>query len=188
MKIKVINEYRIEMELCEAELSDFDITYDSMDYSDVNTRRFLRELAQNAKMFGVDADMSGKVLIEAFRINGGCRVCFTFLPSETKDAPSVKQLVKRDISCLFTAEGDIRVLCRFCKALGDFPESSLYRYRDKYCLFIIPDPKNAVFYSDCAGEFGLALFSDGEIFLSRCREYKGCLIEKQAVKALAQVI
>lgn len=187
MKVNVINEYRIEMELCEDELSDFDITYESMDYSDVNTRRFLRELAQNAKMFGIDADMSGKVLIEAFRINGGCRVCFTFLPSRTKDAPSVKQLIKKDISCVFIEKNDIDLLCRFCRALGDNPESSLYRCEDRYFLFITLDPEKAELYYSSAAEYGIELLSDARIFLSKCREYNRCLIESQAVKGLAEV-
>lgn len=187
MKVNVINEYRVEMELEENELSDFDITYDTMDYADVNTRRFLRELAENAREYGVEADMSGKVLIEAFRVSGGCRLCFTFLPCRGKDAPSVKQLVKKDMTCFCAESGDLRTLCEFCVRLNEEPESSLYRARGGYALYLSVSPELLDRCSDTAAEACLDYRRNASFLLARSRENGVCVLEHDAVRTLADL-
>lgn len=187
MKVNIINEYRVEMELGEDELSDFDVTYDSLDYGDINTRRFLRELADSARSLGVEADMSGKVLIEAFRINGGCRVCFTFLPSRQKDAPSVKQLVKRDVSCVCAVSGGINALCGFGAALPEPQESTLYYDGKTYMLFLFAAPEKLVRCADTAAELNMPLADDPKLCLARCRENGVCLFERGAVRRLSSI-
>ncbi len=185
MKVNVINEYRVEMELAENELTDFDITYESMDYGDINTRRFLRELAENAKQLGVDADMSGKVLIEAFRVSGGCKVCFTFLPPRGKNCPSVKQLVKKDLTCLCAVSTDVSLLCGYCAGLGYEPESTLFFCGGSYMLFIYSASEMIDRCTDTAAEFGVRFCDNAPVLLAKAREHGVCLAEHNAVSAAA---
>lgn len=186
MKVNVINEYRVEMELGEEELHEFDITYESLDYGDINTRRFLSELAANAKELGVEADMSGRVLIEAFRIRGGCRVCFTFLPPRGTDAPSVKQLVKKDMRCLCVMSDDAAALCRLSAVLPkDGVGSRLYRDKSVYYLFLFADPEALRRCGDTAAEFGVRFYGNAEARLASCEENCICLSQKDAVRRSA---
>ena len=187
MKVNVINEYRVEMELGEEELSDFDVSYESLDYGDVNTRRFLRELAENAKELGVEADMSGKVLIEAFRIRGGCRLCFTFLPPRSKDAPSVKQLIKRDKAVFCAVSPDMRLLCRLSSALPEIKESELYYEDNGYVLTVSAAPDALERCAFSAAEFGVRIPSDTALTLARCRENGKVLFMENAVNALKRI-
>lgn len=187
MKVNVINEYRIEMELAEEELSDFDVTYETLDYGDVNTRRFLRELASSAKNFGVEADMSGRVLIETFRTREGCRVCFTFLPPHGKDTPSVKQLVKKDAACLCITGTDIGVMSRLCAALGKIPESSLYYRGGRYELFLFAGPETLLRCADAAAEYGTEIGTQANLRLARCSESALRLVSSGAVERLASL-
>lgn len=187
MKVNVINEYRVEMELGEDELSDFDVTYETLDYGNINTRRFLHELADSARSFGVEADMSGKVLIEAFRTGGGCRLCFTFLPPRGKDAPSVKQLIKRDAALVYEFRGSVAELCGFCAALRVSPEGSLYRVGRDCALFVFASPGELEVCADAAAELGIAFSDCSEIRLAHFRESCECILERGAVKTLAGV-
>lgn len=186
MKVNVINEYRIEMELGEEELSDFDVSYETLDYSDVNTRRFLRELAQSARELGVEADMSGRVLIEAFRIRGGCKLCFTFLPPRGKDAPSVKQLVKRDHALFCAAAPEAETLCRFCGTLPEIKESSLFFSGKEYVITLSAEPEELSRCALTAEEFGVRVPENTALALARCRENGTVLFKEDAVKKLRE--
>lgn len=187
MKVNVINEYRVEMELAEQELSDFDITYETMDYADVNTRRFLRELAENAKDFGVEADMSGRVLIEAFRLRDGCRLCFTFLPQSGRESPSVKQLVKRDRAVFCAVSSDAGALCRLASVLPEDGESALYRAGGVYVLTVSTAPEAPESFAFAAAEFGADIPANAALTLADCRENGQVLYKENAVGELKRL-
>ena len=95
MKINAVNEYRVEVELCAAEMARLGLSFDSMDWEDLDTRRALWSLAGELRTEGVNLSLSGRMLIEAQRLPDGVLLCFTGLP---KGGPS-RLRVKKETAC-----------------------------------------------------------------------------------------
>ena len=95
MKINAVNEYRVEVELDADEMARLGLTYDSMDWEDIDTRRALWSLAGMLRREGVGVSLSGRTLIEAQKLPDGVRLCFTGLP---KGGPSRLRIKKETAS------------------------------------------------------------------------------------------
>ena len=76
LNITVKNEYRVEAEISADEMEQLGISYGELDYSSVETRRFLWSVIEEIRGDGIDVDMSGRVLIEAF--DGGTGGCWNW--------------------------------------------------------------------------------------------------------------
>lgn len=79
MKIESPNSSKIIVELSDEDMSNLDITYDELDYSNIDTRRVIWTiLAKARKYLGRDIDPSGKMTIETLpSAQGGCVILFT---------------------------------------------------------------------------------------------------------------
>ncbi len=84
MRIEAPGENKIVVELTTQDMSDLDITYEDMDYSNIETRRVIWTLLDRAgQALGRDIDPTGRMMIEAIpRKNGGCVMHFTILREE----------------------------------------------------------------------------------------------------------
>lgn len=80
MRIDPVNEYRVEIELADSEMEELGISYEELDWADIETRRAIWNILGAVRENGVDLSMSGRVLIEAGKLKNGCRLCFTVLP------------------------------------------------------------------------------------------------------------
>lgn len=80
MKINAINEYRVEVELADRELTKLGVSFETLDWDDIETRRALWSILSGVREQGVELSLSGKLLIEAGRLPGGVRLSFTVLP------------------------------------------------------------------------------------------------------------
>lgn len=79
MNIHLINKNKFIAELSEKDMNDLDITYEEMDYSNIETRRVIWTVIDKIReTSGCDIDPSGNLLIEAVADSeGGCVLCFT---------------------------------------------------------------------------------------------------------------
>ena len=79
MKIEAIGEEKILVALSDKDMNELDITYDEMDYSNIETRRVIWTILDEAKRsLGKPIDTNGRILIEVTPSDdGGCIMCFT---------------------------------------------------------------------------------------------------------------
>ena len=97
MKINSPNKAKIIVELSRDDMLDLDITYEDMDYSNIETRRVIWTILDKARLeLGRDIDPSGKLTIETIPLNtGGCVIFFTVnaLSTELKAVVSENESV-----------------------------------------------------------------------------------------------
>ena len=93
MKIEPVNEYRVEIELADSEMAELGISYEGLDWTDVETRRALWNILNMVRESGIELSFSGKVLIEAGKLKNGCRLSFTVLPPKN-DRVCVRPIIK----------------------------------------------------------------------------------------------
>lgn len=141
MNITVYNEFRLEVRLTEKELRAYDITYEDFDYSNIETRRVLWTILDEAKhKSGADINMSGKLLIEVCMLDeNGISISFTSLPPRGSNTPSVKQLIKTQESALILETDDLGKCVDAALAGGFTGRSALFEKNGIYRL---------VFYAD----------------------------------------
>lgn len=91
MNIHLINKNKFIAELSQEDMDELDITYEEMDYSNIETRRVIWTVIDKIReTSGLDIDPSGNLLIEAVADSeGGCVLCFT-IPDRRRGLPSVK--------------------------------------------------------------------------------------------------
>lgn len=110
MKIELQNEDKIVVELTRTDLKTLDITYEDMDYSNIETRRVIWTLLDEAKrVLGKDISPAERMLIEALPLeDGGCVLYFTVLPSSGYDKNSKRLVMKKEAEpiLLYTKDCD----------------------------------------------------------------------------------
>lgn len=90
MKINSPNHAKIIVELSPEDMSELDITYENMDYSNIETRRVIWTVLDKVrKTLGRDIDPSGQLTIETVPLNdGGCVIFFT-VNDTSRDAKAI---------------------------------------------------------------------------------------------------
>ncbi len=85
IKIKALSDEKISVTLTENDMRDFDITYDELDYSNIETRRVIWTiLDEAARVLGKRVNIENRLLIQAAPTDdGGCFLEFTQLPEAT---------------------------------------------------------------------------------------------------------
>ena len=72
LKIESNGEEKITVTLSNIDMADLDITYDEMDYSNIETRRVIWTILDKAqKTLGKSVDTDGKLLIEGAPLSDG---------------------------------------------------------------------------------------------------------------------
>ena len=84
MNIDMPHSGKLEFRLDSRDLGKLNISFDELDYSNVETRRVVWTLIDTArKNLHIDFDLTGRLLVEVFpEKHGGCRLCVTILPKE----------------------------------------------------------------------------------------------------------
>lgn len=177
LNITVKNEYRVEAEISADEMEQLGINYGELDYSSVETRRFLWSVIEEIRGDGIDVDMSGRVLIEAFDGGtGGCTIAFTVLPRTSSGGGCVKQLVKNTGDSALITSARVSELIGFSKSAGKM-RSELYFYEGAYRLFLFPENNEREKLSKLLPEFYGVCSGSVAVKLAQCRE-KGELLRK----------
>ncbi len=144
MKIESNGEEKITVTLSHIDMADLDITYDEMDYSNIETRRVIWTILDKAqKTLGKSVDTDGKLLIEVAPLSdGGCILHFT--SSAYPDSKSKKRLIMKKeaepiLFCPIDENSFIDSL-KIISKLKDFIKN-FEPYKYKNCLYIIIRPK-----------------------------------------------
>ena len=179
MKIESNGEEKITVTLSQTDMSDLDITYDEMDYSNIETRRVIWTILDKArKTLGKSVDTDGKLVIEVFpSADGGCILHFTSSPFG--DSKNKKRLIMKKESepVLFCPWDDNSFLdcLKIISELKDYIKTS-ESYKYKNSLYIIVRPRLAfsekLLHILC--EFGNASLST-EREISKIYEYGSVL-------------
>lgn len=123
MKINSPNISKIIVELTLSDMSELDITYDDMDYSNVETRRVIWTILDKARHeLGRDIDPSCNMTIETMPLNtGGCIIFFT-----VNDIPqSIKTVLSKGEN-VYEFDCIDNVIDLFSSMKEDFPSGDLY--------------------------------------------------------------
>ena len=142
MNITVQAENIICIELTKNDMTELDITYESLDYANIETRRVLWTLLDEARhKLGKDICLTPKMLIEAIPDdNGGCSIYFSAADGRCCPAGR-KQFAKLSGMKILCQSADIENMGRLAEALhktGRISKSELYTDGKKYRLIISP--------------------------------------------------
>lgn len=143
LKIDSNSEGKITVALSNEDMNELDITYDELDYSNIETRRVIWTLLDKAgQQLGKCINTDSKLLIEAAPLNeGGCILHFTFLP--VNDPKSKKRLVmkKEADPILFKPFNENSMLdsVKLLSSLSNKLKSvECYKYKNKFYVSIYP--------------------------------------------------
>lgn len=187
MKVVILNDYRVEALLSDKELDGYGISYEEIDYKNIETRRFLWSVAGDiSEQFGISVPLSGRLLIEVIKdADGVFRICFSSLGSPLCDEKSVKQLVKAQ-SLPFIAEfSDIEYVLKILPMLKFSQSGSLFERNGKYRLLfeVTAAEREEIFDAVC--EFSEST-DCSRLEAASCRESWNCIIPENAVKKLSE--
>lgn len=84
MKITAESDFRVLVDLTAGDMKQLDITYDQLDYANVETRRVLWTLLDEVrKQTGTALNLAEKLIIQTLPLAGnGCRIIFTAVPGK----------------------------------------------------------------------------------------------------------
>ena len=167
MKIEAEGDEKIAVTLTESDMQDFDITYEEMDYSNIETRRVIWTILDEAKrVLGRTINIDNRLLVQVSPgENGGCIIHFT--ESREKDLSTRKRLImKKDAEPLLFRAFDADSFIDSMPLL-----KSLDQYADSTELFRLGDDYHAVIHpkTSCTDKILIHLCEFGEVTLS-CRK------------------
>lgn len=123
MKINSPNKAKIIVELTRDDMTELDITYESMDYSNIETRRVIWTILDKARHeLHRDIDPSGKMTIETIPLDtGGCVIFFTV--NDIYENIKTKTTANEEV---YEFENLDSVIDLYSAIKEDFPSCKLY--------------------------------------------------------------
>ena len=192
MKIEELSEERIVVELSSGDMDALEITFEELDYANIETRRVIWTLLDRAgRELGRDIDPSGRMMIEVIpRRRGGCVLHFTLIGQPRRIFPQ-KKAPKRSAppaSLIGFAFPSIDPVLDSAWAYTGFgspqPEhSALYEKDGEYRLLMAPGARSRAL---CAffSEYGDPL-PGGVMAAAATREYWREVVGENALERLA---
>ena len=192
MKIEAPEENKIVVRLTADDMTKLHITYEEMDYANIETRRVIWTLLDEARReLGRDIDPSGRMLIEALPAReGGCVLQFTVLEQEHKPLPLRHLTMKKSRTPVvyeFTSAQRLLDAAENVRRLNALPEESeLYRQEHCYRLFVSSaEPSDLL--EIALSEFG-APCARGELPAAFTREHWQSICKSNALEQISGAI
>jgi len=194
MKIEELSEERIVVELSANDMDELEITFEELDYANIETRRVIWTLLDRAgRELGRDIDPSGRMMIEVIpRRLGGCILHFTLIGQTKRIIPQKKALRKNaPVSSLISFEfPSIDPVLDSARAYVSFgsplPEHcALYEKDGLYRLLMTPGsrPRSLCLFFEEYGQ----LLSDDVMSAAATREYWREVVTENALEKLAGI-
>lgn len=183
MKIQAPTENRITIELSARDMDALNITYEQMDYSNIETRRVVWTLLDRAgHELKRDIDPSGRMIIEAVPAGrGGCVLKFTLCSDGSRGVRQPPSIKKGENTAVYEF-GSIDDVMDAARALGrSFENSGLYESGGVYRLLLGESVSDAP--EHILSEFGAQINSFAAA--SHTREHWRCIAEGDALKKLS---
>lgn len=157
MDIQPIGNNKFIIGLTRDDLKNLDITYEAMDYSDIETRRVIWTILERVRnSTGRDIDPSGNLIIEASPDgSGGCILIFT-VPFSRSDIGTV--ISKNNSTQIFEFENS-DCLLDVISAVGRVPDESRFFTDGKKFRLEIPMVISS-FFRHTVEEFGKFIGND----------------------------
>lgn len=187
LKIEAPQENKIVVELTAQDMAELHITYEEMDYGNVETRRVIWTILDRVRtVLQRDIDPSGKLMIESIPTrDGGCVLFFT-VPKEDAE-PFLRQPVRlcRQPSTLLctvdTPEDLFRLARHLRQVLKPLPPSSLYLWEKRYVLLL--QGTSTPVCRTILAEYG-TVCADNALASAVLREHGKLLAERDAIEKL----
>jgi negative regulator of genetic competence, sporulation and motility len=173
MKIEAVTDNSFYILLTDEDMQTLGITFEELDYSNIETRRIIWTLLEDARSaLGRDIDPRERMLIEVTRVSTGCKIKFTIGRSG-----ATRYKIKRESNLVCGFFKSFGSLCGFFesqkKAVCKAENAELFSYKNGYAL-ILTSPADAIRLRLLLSEYA-SLLPVGEIRLNEIREH-GSLI------------
>ncbi len=187
MKVVFPNDFRAEAWLSSSELDGYGISYEEIDYGNIETRRFLWSVAGDmSSISGVRVPLSGKLLIEVIKDGSDLyKICFSSLGAPFCDNKSVKQLVKSEKEQIVAEFADFEHIIKCLAGLKKIEETALFENNGRYRMIFNGLASDMQDVLDAVCEFSDILPLSGAQ-LAQCKEKWSCIIPDNAVKKLSE--
>ncbi len=163
MKIEANGEEKIAVTLSDEDMHELDITYDEMDYSNIETRRVIWTILDEAKrVLGKSINTDGRLLVQVSPADdGGCLMLFTQMPLQ--ESKNKKRLImKKDAEPIlfraFDSNAFVDCLHLLKKAPQTMKNFELFEFNNNFYIIIYPKPT----FSEII-EFSLCEFGESEV-------------------------
>lgn len=159
MKIEVLADEKLCVSLSNSDLKDLDITYEEMDYSNVETRRVIWTVLDEAKnCLNTPINTDGRLLIEVCPDeNGGCIMFFTAIPKDDK-ANNKRLVMKKEAEPLLLKLLDnnslIEATVLLEKKKSLLVRWELFKFGEDFCIAIFPKISHTAELTYILGEYG----------------------------------
>ncbi len=186
MNVTIRNEYRVEAVLTSDELNEYGITYEEIDYKNIETRRVLWTVLDEIKRrYDVRMSLAGKLLIEVIKESeNSFRLCFSSLPPHGCDIKSVKQLVKTENLPVIAEFNSFEELLTSLSGIkGLTKEGILYEKNGRYRMVFYCTPEDKAVLYGMLCEFS-EVYCASSVEKARCEEYWNLIIPQKAVSKL----
>ncbi|MBQ8182400.1 MAG: adaptor protein MecA [Clostridia bacterium] len=145
MNIQADGDEKIAVTLSHQDMNELDITYDEMDYSNIETRRVIWTVLDEAKrVLGKEISTDGRLLVQVSPADdGGCLMLFTQMP--LLESNSKKRLImKKDAEPIllraFDADSFIDALSVLKKHSQSIRASESFLCKNEFFIVIHPKP------------------------------------------------
>ena len=187
MKIELLADDAIIVELSADDMKKLNITYEEMDYSKIETKRVIWTILSRAgRTLGREINTSGRLLVEAMRRESGGCVLFFSVDREKVTTKTKRYLVKKSdyIACDFDNVTELINCAERIRFSGFTVESRLYKNENKYRLFVRTQTTGAGLLKPCLSEFG-NVSGEGALLYAHTAEHWQCITDKKAVEKLS---
>lgn len=180
MKITSPNDICISVELTDDDMKKLDITYDELDYSNIETRRVLWTVLDEARRIsGKSISLSDNLLIETKPSEkGGCIIFFISLPAAEKQRSEKTSVTNsRYLICDFAAADDMLDFIEKTKNIDILKKTALYKNNGKYraAVYCSADTKDK--FTAICEEYAKCKIDSAENILSATKEHWQCVTE-----------
>ena len=145
MNIQADGNEKIAVTLSHQDMNELDITYDEMDYSNIETRRVIWTVLDEAKrVLGKPINTDGRLLVQVSPADdGGCLMLFTQMPLLENNSKK-RLIMKKDAEPILWQAFDFN---SFVDAIGILKTKAQlirtiegYLFKNKYYIIIHPKP------------------------------------------------
>ena len=175
MNIQAHGDEKISVTLSHQDMNELDITYDEMDYSNIETRRVIWTILDEAKrILGKPINTDGRLLVQVSPADdGGCLMLFTQMP--LLESCSKKRLVmKKDAEPIlwqaFDCDSFLDALSILKKQDKYTRSTECFLFKNKYYIIIHPKPSFSSKIDHSLCEFGEAYEGD-KVGIAKIYEY-----------------
>lgn len=188
MEIQLISSDQLKISLTEMDLEKLGVTYDSLDYSDPQTKKAILSLLMQAKKTTGFDPHHAKLYVEVYpEDEGGCTLFFTSVQKKpashrSTDACPCGPVIFEFSNLDILVDASCKLFCQYGHRIY---KSFLYRLDESYRLIIYPldSVDNVTVGFLC--EYG-RMVGEGELLAAFVAEHGQCIIRDNAIDTLTK--